>query len=162
VAYQQAVRIDPENADAHYNLGRYYRKLGRYEDAIETYDQAIEADPDHAASYFDLGMLYGKLEEFENGERSFNQVLRINPDHAPTLHYMGLIYNGMGRYDDAVESCNTTWGLHMADWVKADKKWKPLNRRSGLIRILPRPIIIWGLSTSSTAIRQRPWKNIKF
>jgi len=39
---------------------------------------------------------------------------------------------------------------------------KPMIRPSGWIRILPRPIIIWGLSASSKAIRQGPWKNIKF
>jgi tetratricopeptide (TPR) repeat protein len=39
---------DPDDADAHYNLGVDYGDLGKHEEAIESYKQAIRIDPDDA------------------------------------------------------------------------------------------------------------------
>ena len=55
-AYKQAVRIDPDNAIPHFNLGNAYVKSGMYKESIESYKQAIRIDPDHAdAHYYNLG-----------------------------------------------------------------------------------------------------------
>ena len=55
---KQAIRINPDDADAHYNLGVAYGNLGLYKDAIEAYKQAIRIDPDNAAAHCNLGEVY--------------------------------------------------------------------------------------------------------
>jgi tetratricopeptide (TPR) repeat protein len=44
-AYKQAIRINPNDATAYYNLGNAYDSLGLYKEAIEAYEQAILIDP---------------------------------------------------------------------------------------------------------------------
>ena len=44
-SFQTAVRYAPENYRAHNSLGYAYRKLGRYELALESYDQALKLAP---------------------------------------------------------------------------------------------------------------------
>ena len=43
---KRAIRIKPDNAEAHYNLGVAYGKLERYQEAIEACKQAIRIKPD--------------------------------------------------------------------------------------------------------------------
>ncbi len=43
---EAAVAVDPEFAPAHYNLGVFYRSVGRQVEAIAAYEKAIELDPE--------------------------------------------------------------------------------------------------------------------
>ena len=45
--YKEKVRENPDDAEAHYNLGNAYYDLGRHQEAIESYKQAIRIDPDY-------------------------------------------------------------------------------------------------------------------
>ena len=56
-AYRQALRINPEYADAWDNLGFAYRKLNRYNDAIEAYRQALRINPEDAWAWYASGTL---------------------------------------------------------------------------------------------------------
>ena len=57
-AYRQALRINPENADAWNNLGIAYNNLKRYDDAIEAYRQALRINPEYANAWYNLGIAY--------------------------------------------------------------------------------------------------------
>jgi len=56
--YKQAIRIFPNYAEAHSNLGANYVELGMYGEAIEEYKQAIRIDPDDAKAHYRLGITY--------------------------------------------------------------------------------------------------------
>jgi tetratricopeptide (TPR) repeat protein len=45
-AIEQLVRIHPDYASSHYNIGITYGKLGRYGDAIDAFKRALEIDPE--------------------------------------------------------------------------------------------------------------------
>jgi tetratricopeptide (TPR) repeat protein len=55
---KQAIRINPDDVDAHYNLGAAYGKLGMHEEAIEAYRQAIRINPYYINAHYNLGLLY--------------------------------------------------------------------------------------------------------
>ncbi|MHB9070257.1 MAG: tetratricopeptide repeat protein [Sedimentisphaerales bacterium] len=46
--FQEAIEKSPNCAEAYYNLGKAYAKLGRCEDAIEAFSHAIRIKPDYA------------------------------------------------------------------------------------------------------------------
>ena len=48
---EKAIRINPDYAEAHCNLGLAFCKFGRYQDAVEAYKQAIRINPDFAEAY---------------------------------------------------------------------------------------------------------------
>ena len=57
-ACKQAARKNPDDAEAHSNLGFAYGNLGMYNEAIDSYMQAIRIDPDYAKAHYNLGVVY--------------------------------------------------------------------------------------------------------
>ncbi len=57
-ACKQAARKNPDDAEAHNNLGVAYVNLGMYKEAIEAFKQAIRIDPDFVEAHCNLGLAY--------------------------------------------------------------------------------------------------------
>ena len=53
--YDEAIRLDPNDALAYYNRGYDKGELRRYAAAIADYDEAIRLDPNDAHAYFNRG-----------------------------------------------------------------------------------------------------------
>jgi tetratricopeptide (TPR) repeat protein len=61
-AYQEALRIDPDFRDAHYNLANVYYDFGRYADAIHHYQEALRLSPDFANARIGLEQAMDQLD----------------------------------------------------------------------------------------------------
>jgi len=96
-AFKQAIRINPDLADAHLHLGTSYGQLGKEKEgnellkqAARLYKQAIRINPDNADAHFSLGILHlflhkdkgSALEEYkilknldtEKANKLFNEI----------------------------------------------------------------------------------------
>jgi len=72
--FDEAIRLDPQFADAYHNRGTTYRNLGQFERAIEDYNHAIRLNPKDAVFYFNRGStnkLHGKKGEAEADFKKF-------------------------------------------------------------------------------------------
>lgn len=57
--YQQAIKLDPENAFYYARLGAFCLEVGSWELAEESYNKAAEVDPDNGYLYFsEFGLEY--------------------------------------------------------------------------------------------------------
>jgi tetratricopeptide (TPR) repeat protein len=63
--YNQAIKLNPENADAFINRGNTYTKLKQFEKAIQDYNQAIKLNPKHPDAFINRGNTYTDLKQFE-------------------------------------------------------------------------------------------------
>jgi len=100
-AYKQAIRIDPDLADAYYNLGLAYNELGFYKDAIEAYKQAIRINPDDAP-YYSLGRAYTLLGLYKDAIEAYKQAIRIDPGYVYSHLGLGLTYLLIGDKNSAL------------------------------------------------------------
>ena len=102
-SYKQAVRINPDFAEAHFNLGAAYYELGEYKKAIKSYKQAVRLDPDFAEAHLYLGRVYNVSFKLKKAIKSFKQAIRLNPNYVDAHFLLGVAYIGIKDRDSALE-----------------------------------------------------------
>jgi len=55
---REAIRRNPNDAEAHYNLAIFLENLHRYEKGEKEYKEVIRINPNFAAAYYNLARLY--------------------------------------------------------------------------------------------------------
>ncbi|MGD0057897.1 MAG: tetratricopeptide repeat protein [Verrucomicrobiia bacterium] len=100
--FQQALRIDPDHADAHFNLGTVFLQQGKVSDAIEHYEQALRIKPDFAGAHNDLGVALEQAGKCEDAIGHYEQALRIQPDLADAHNNLGIALAQTGNIKEAI------------------------------------------------------------
>ncbi|NLS93434.1 MAG: tetratricopeptide repeat protein [Planctomycetaceae bacterium] len=97
-----AVRIDPNYAESHNNLGVAYQRMRQFEDAIKEHSEAIRLKPDLAQAHDNLAVAQAALGNLDEAVASWEASLRIYPDNAQTLSNLSRALMLRGRTDEAV------------------------------------------------------------
>ena len=82
---KQAIRIDPDDAEVHYNLGNAYSKLGMEKEAIESYKQAIRIDPDYREAHYNLGDVYVGIKDRDSALEQYEILKNLDTEQAKEL-----------------------------------------------------------------------------
>ena len=77
--YQQLIKLHPEMAAAHANLGVVLVSLGRFDEAITQYHIALAEAPDDPALRLDLGLAYYKKGNFAGAAAQFAALHKGDP-----------------------------------------------------------------------------------
>jgi Flp pilus assembly protein TadD len=59
IEYNAALRLKPDDAEAHNNLGNAYVKRNRFDEAVNEFMTALELKPDFAEAHNNLQFCYG-------------------------------------------------------------------------------------------------------
>jgi tetratricopeptide (TPR) repeat protein len=103
-ALKQAVKMNPDDAEAHYKLGTTYGNLGMYKEANDAYKQTIRINPDSAEAYSGIGAVFITSSMYKEAIDAFNQAIRINPDFAEAHYNLACSYSLLGSINKALES----------------------------------------------------------
>jgi len=117
IEYLEGTRAtDPLSMSTHYNLGRQYFWVGRFEEAEETYRNAIRLSPGGSGVHFYLAMVYLVQGRFEAALREVELETRTGYKHTGRA----LIYEAMGDSErasedlDAVIAIGDRWTYQIA------------------------------------------------
>ena len=77
--FQDAIKLAPQSAAAHNNLGLTLLQLNRTNEAQSNFLRAIELNPQLASAHFCLAELLEAEKDFEGAKRHFAEALRLNP-----------------------------------------------------------------------------------
>jgi serine/threonine-protein kinase len=100
-AYERALKLDPRNSDAHWNLGRLL-SAKEPERARAELDEAIRIDPNHWAAYTSLGTLHYGREDLPAALAAWEHARKITPDNVLVLRNLSAVYDKLGRNDEAL------------------------------------------------------------
>ena len=104
-AYNQAIKIDPENVWLWNNRGEAYARLQQYDKAIFDFNQAISLDPNRSfVPGNNLGKLYYQQQEYQRAIKAYNEALAVKPDYLPALIGLGNVQKATRLYDQAMSS----------------------------------------------------------
>ena len=122
-AYNEAVKLNPNQAAFYNDRGMAYRKLKKYEAAIADYTQAIKLTPQQADAYYNRGNAYKANREFEKAIADLGEAVRLNPRDAQAHNNLALLLascpkeklrDGKKAVGHATKACELT------DWKNAD------------------------------------------
>ncbi|MDC3340788.1 tetratricopeptide repeat protein, partial [Planktomarina temperata] len=105
-AYNKALVIKPDYADAHYNSGNVLKAQGRLAEAIKAYKKTLAIKPNYADAYLNMGNALKDQGKSDMAIDAFNKALAIKPDYALAHNNKGNIFNDQGKHLEAVESYN--------------------------------------------------------
>lgn len=86
---QRSVKLDPENADAHYALGHAYFDLKQYRNAIESLKAAVQLNPKDEEARDRLGLARAMLWEEDNAKLTA-QRQKATPNPQPVAEQVAI------------------------------------------------------------------------
>jgi tetratricopeptide (TPR) repeat protein len=108
-AFEEAARLDPDLAEAHFRLGLAYDAVGKeteaeaaYKKAIEKYKKSFQTNDKDAEGHYNLGQAYAGLRLYSEAVREYRQATRLKPDDSDIYYDLGMALSKLANYDEAV------------------------------------------------------------
>ncbi|MBD2181524.1 FkbM family methyltransferase [Aerosakkonema funiforme] len=103
-SFQQAINLNPHNAEAYNNLGNALADEGNLAEAIASYQQAVTLNPKYIEAHYNLANLYNIIDKLEEAIASYQQVISLNPDDANAHYNLGVALGKQGKLEEAIAS----------------------------------------------------------
>lgn len=105
---QEALRRDPDNHQAWFELGQLYREFDRFADAAQTFRRAVELQPQTAIynNYLGEALIFTATRTHQpltEAERYLRRALELQPGNAMSRFYLATIKDERGDHRGAVE-----------------------------------------------------------
>ncbi|MBA4373497.1 MAG: hypothetical protein C0402_11630 [Thermodesulfovibrio sp.] len=107
--YRQGIKLNPGNADAHYNLGNALAQKGSLAEAIREYREAVRIDRNMTAAHFNLGIALYRNGQLDEAITQYREAIRLDPELdaayvnlGVALHKKGLTGQAMKAYREAL------------------------------------------------------------
>jgi superkiller protein 3 len=132
VPLEQAIKLRPNSAEAHYQLGLAQFQLGQSPGTLVSLSRALKLDPQHFAAQLQIANTFYVLGEVDAALEAFQKALDLRPgDATVSANYGGLLAQlGMAEeaekvYREALakhgDSQQLNYNLGILLWLKDDK-----------------------------------------
>ena len=97
-SYRKAIKINPDYADAHNDLGNLYMKTGRLKESFNAYRKALKAAPNHSKLLSNIGNVLMMQSEFEKALGWLEKAILHDPENALSHCNLGSTLRGLGEH----------------------------------------------------------------
>lgn len=149
--YEAALRIKPDHAKAHYNLGFTLAGIpGRLPEAITQFREALQFAPNYADAHFSLGLALAKTPALlPEAIKEFQKGLRLRPDYAEGHNELGIaLAKSAGRQSEAI--------LQFEDALRLNPGFADAHNNLGMILMRSPEELPKAIAECRAALRLRP------
>ncbi len=116
-ALEQAISIDPNYSEAHYNLGTLYSGMRKDPDrALAFFEKAMAIDPNFSKAYFGAGWVYlNDKRDARKALEMFKRAVELSPDHVESQFGLGMAYAALGDRAAALKPLSVLRSVNRSD-----------------------------------------------
>jgi len=103
-AFEKAIELKYDYADALSGKGAVLSKLGRNDEALEAIEKAIVLKHDFANGWVNKGYVLNKLGRHDEALEAIEKAIELKPDQAEAWHGKSVILSSLGRHDKALKT----------------------------------------------------------
>jgi tetratricopeptide (TPR) repeat protein len=100
-ALREAIRLNPNNAAAHFKLGDILDAKQRPTEAEAAYREGLRLNPDNAEAHNSLGVILDRQKKYAEAEAEYRTTLRLNPNNFLAYNNLGNILLDQMKDDEA-------------------------------------------------------------
>lgn len=108
VCFDQAVKLEPGNAEALLGRGACWHHVGEHGNALADCDEAIRLDPGLAPAYLYRGSLRLQRGETVDGIEDYDEAIRLQPEMARAYEYRAHAWIRLKEFEKAVDDLDQT------------------------------------------------------
>lgn len=101
--YQEALSIDPANANVHNAVAEVYLRQQQLRKALAKYQEIAHLEPDEIAVWLRIALIHYELKEYPEAIAIFEQILDRNPEADKIRFYLGILYENTKERDKAID-----------------------------------------------------------
>jgi tetratricopeptide (TPR) repeat protein len=102
----EAIRLAPNDAQAHRRRGNLWGRKGDMDRALADYDEAIRLDPNDIAIFHDRGVMWQRNGELDKALADLDRAVRMSFADPEIYSDRGAVWLEKGRYDRALADFN--------------------------------------------------------
>jgi len=115
VEFRNALRIDPQFVDAHYQLAQAELALHDWRTAWVSLNKVISLDPNRLDARLDRGRLYLSARDFQKAEMDAEDILHREPNNVAAHQLLGAAYLGQLKQQQALHEFERVMLLRPVD-----------------------------------------------
>jgi tetratricopeptide (TPR) repeat protein len=97
-AYRKVLNLDPDDPNAHLEIGLYHERRGEVERAEEHFVEALKQDPGNPRALYSYASLYYATDDLETAEELLVRAIAVDAGYSPALSALASIRARRGDY----------------------------------------------------------------
>lgn len=129
--FKEAVKTDPKNADAHYEVASLLYGQNKYDDALAEADQAVKLAPTNKWYLEQLAEIQKKKNNFKDAIKSYEQLIKLSPNDPDNYFDLAFLYLQTIQPDQAIKTYDQfekNYGLEESVVMQKEHIYLKLNK----------------------------------
>ncbi len=108
--WQKKVLQNPNDAEAHANLGVIYQKQKLYNEALAEYQKAEKINSSNVNTRMNIGTLYQEQKNYDMAINVYNSILQVYPNNTRAMTYKAQCLKALGKNEEAIKAYQAVLG----------------------------------------------------
>jgi tetratricopeptide (TPR) repeat protein len=129
--FQEVIKIDPKNADAHYEIATLLAGQNNFDDALAESDQAVKLNPNNKWYLEQMAALQMKKNNLKDAIKSYEQLIKLSPNDPDNYFDLSYLYLQSQQPEMAIkvyDQFEKNYGLEESVVLQKERIYLKLNK----------------------------------